>query len=530
MKKYVDFLVIGTGIAGLSYALKVASKGKVCIISKASADEGSTNYAQGGIAAVMNALDSYEKHIHDTLIAGGGLCNEKVVKFTIEESTQRIKELISWGAQFDKKTTGEFDLAKEGGHSEYRVLHHKDQTGAEIERILLKKVKSHPSIDLLENHFAIDLITQHHLGVEINRRTLDIKCFGAYVLNEKDNIIDTYLAKTTMLATGGNGNVYATTTNPVVATGDGVSMVYRAKGKVDNMEFIQFHPTSLYNPREKPSFLISEAVRGAGGKLCNLKGSFFMSKYDPRLELAPRDVVARAIDNEMKISGDDHVFLDCRGISKDEILGHFPNIYAKCLSIGIDIRRELLPVVPAAHYSCGGIVVDEHGKTSIENLYASGECSCTGLHGANRLASNSLLEALVFSNRAAEDALASIQHLSICDEIPEWNSDGMVLNEEMILITQNLKEVQTIMSSYVGIVRSDLRLRRAFDRLSIIYRETEDLYNKSVHSIKLAELRNLINVGYLIIKMAMARKENCGLHYNIDNIQKQGVKNARKNN
>ncbi|MEG1498752.1 MAG: L-aspartate oxidase [Bacteroidales bacterium] len=519
MKKHVDFLIIGTGIAGLSYALKVASKGTVCIISKSSAEETSTNYAQGGIAAVMNALDSYEKHIQDTLIAGDGLCNQEIVKITIEESTQRIKELISWGAQFDKKTTGEFDLAREGGHSEYRVLHHKDQTGAEIERILLKEVKSHPSIELLENHFAIDLITQHHLGIDVNRRTNDIQCFGAYILNMETNKIDTYLAKTTMLATGGNGNVYSTTTNPVVATGDGVSMVYRAKGKIQNMEFIQFHPTSLYNPSEKPSFLISEAVRGAGGKLCNLKGEFFMQKYDPRLELAPRDVVARAIDSEMKITGDDHVFLDCRKISKNELLGHFPTIYAKCLSIGIDISKDLLPVVPAAHYSCGGIVVDKNGCANIRHLYASGECSCTGLHGANRLASNSLLEALVFSNRAANHACLHFSDITFCEEIPEWDDEGMVLNEEMILITQSLKEVQSIMSNYVGIVRSDLRLKRAFDRLAIIYRETEELYNKSVHSVKLAELRNLINIGYLIIKMSMERKENKGLHYNIDNIK-----------
>ncbi|MDE7149036.1 MAG: L-aspartate oxidase [Bacteroidales bacterium] len=518
MKKHVDFLVIGTGIAGLSFALKVAAKGRVCILSKASADEGSTLYAQGGIAAVMNALDTYDKHIQDTLVAGDGLCDEEVVRFTIEESTRRIEELIGWGAQFDRKTTGEFDLAREGGHSEYRVLHHKDQTGAEIERILLKEVKNHPNIELLEHHFALDLITQHHLGAEVNRRTPDIACFGAYVLDEKANRIDTYLAKLTMLATGGNGNVYATTTNPVVATGDGVAMVYRAKGKVANMEFIQFHPTSLYNPMEKPSFLISEAVRGAGGRLCTLKGDYFMSRYDRRLELAPRDVVARAIDSEMKLTGDDHVYLDCSGISKTEILGHFPTIYAKCLSIGIDITKELLPVVPAAHYSCGGIVVDEHARTSIRHLYASGECSCTGLHGANRLASNSLLEALVFSHRAAEDAKTQVDALSYCNDIPEWNDEGMVLNEEMILITQSLREVQSIMSSYVGIVRSNLRLQRALDRLAIIYRETEELYNRSVHSLKLAELRNLIKVGYLIIKMAMARKENRGLHYNIDNI------------
>lgn len=521
MKKYRDFLVIGTGIAGLSYALKVADKGKVCVVSKSNAEETATQYAQGGIAAVMTALDSYEKHIKDTLIAGDGLCDEEIVRITITESTERIKELIGWGAQFDKNQSGEFDLAIEGGHSEFRVLHHKDQTGLEIERILLKQVKEHPNIELLENHFAIDLITQHHLGVEVNRRTPDITCLGAYILNMQTNQIDTYLAKTCMLATGGNGNVYNTTTNPLVATGDGVAMVYRAKGKVKNMEFLQFHPTSLYNPTEKPSFLISEAVRGAGAKLLTQKGLRFMEKYDPiRMELAPRDIVARAIDTELKLSGDDYLFLDARHIPKVQLLGHFPTIYAKCLSIGIDISKDLLPIVPAAHYSCGGICVDADGRATIKNLYASGECSCTGLHGANRLASNSLLEALVFSHRAALDACENSKNIEFCEEVPEWDSEGMILNEEMILITQSLKEVQSIMSNYVGIVRSDIRLQRAKVRLELIYRETEELYRRSVHSVKLAELRNLITIGYLIIKMSIDRKENKGLHYSLDNIHK----------
>ena len=504
----------------MSYALKVASHGSVCIITKSKPDESSTALAQGGIATVMDALDSHENHIRDTLIAGDGLCDEEVVRFTINESNDRIEELIKQGAVFDRKQSGEFDLGREGGHSAHRILHYKDQTGAEIERALLKAVKEHPSIELLENYFAIDIITQHHLGMEVTRRTPDIKCFGAYVLNPHTNKIDTILAKSTMLATGGNGNVYNTTTNPVVATGDGVAMVYRAKGQVKNMEFIQFHPTGLYNPSERPCFLISEAVRGAGAKLCTIKGDYFMGRYDKRLELAPRDVVARAVDSEMKITGDDHVYLDCRPISKDEIFNHFPNIYAKCLSIGVDITKDLLPVVPVAHYSCGGIVVDGNACTSIKNLYASGECSCTGLHGANRLASNSLLEALVFSHRAAQHAIAHLSEASFCEDVPDWDDEGMVLNEEMILITQSLKEVQSIMSNYVGIVRSNLRLKRAWDRLDIIYKETEDLYHKSVHSVKLAELRNLINIGYLIIKMSMERKENCGLYYNLDNIKK----------
>lgn len=509
-------MVIGSGIAGLSFALKVADYGKVCIITKAKADESSTNYAQGGIAAVMVAPDTYEKHIKDTLIAGDGLCDEEIVRLVVTESTERIHELISWGTQFDKKKSGAFDLAREGGHSEHRVLHYKDHTGAEIERALLEAVHRHPNIELCENCFTIDLITQHHLGEEVTRRRIDIRCFGAYVLNKNTQEIDTYLSKITMLATGGVGNVYSTTTNPDVATGDGIAMVYRAKGKVDNMEFIQFHPTSLYNPGEKPSFLISEALRGFGAKLKNRQGEEFMQKYDVRKELAPRDIVARAIDSEMKITGDDYVLLDASHTKKHELLSHFPMIYAKCLSIGIDISKDPIPVIPAAHYSCGGVKVNEFAQSTIENLYASGECASTGLHGANRLASNSLLEALVFSHRAAEDAKNRLNQIEWCEKIPEWNAEGMVLNEEMILITQSLKEVQAIMSNYVGIVRSNLRLQRAFDRLQIIYRETEDLYNKSVLTEPICELRNLINIGYLIIKMARERKGSRGLHFSLD--------------
>ena len=389
MRFKVDFLVIGSGIAGLSYALKVADYGKVCILTKSDASECSTKYAQGGIAAVMYDNDSYEKHINDTLIAGAGLCDLESVKITITESTDRIKELIEWGTNFDKKQTGTYDLAKEGGHSEYRILHHRDNTGFEIERALLEKVRSHPNVIIKENQYTIDIITQHHLGQEINRRCDDIKCFGAYVLDKKTNTIDTYLSKITILCTGGNGNVYSTTTSPLIATGDGQAMVHRAKGKLRHMEFIQFHPTSLFNPREKPSFLITEAMRGAGGILKNMAGESFMEKYDKRGSLAPRDIVARAVNAEMTKRGDEHEYLDCRGISKEEIMRHFPNIYAKCLEIGINITQEMIPIIPAAHYCCGGIEVDQYSRTSIKNLYASGECSCTGLHGANRLASNS---------------------------------------------------------------------------------------------------------------------------------------------
>jgi len=516
MRAQYDFLVIGTGIAGLSYALKVAAHGSVCLVTKILAGETATRYAQGGIAAVMYTPDTYEKHIADTLIAGDELNNEKIVRITISESTDRVQELIEWGARFDKTKTGHYDLGKEGGHSENRVLHHKDNTGQELQNILLLQVKANPNIVILENHFSIDIITQHHLGEEVKRRRNDINCYGAYVLDVNKNEINTILAKTTMIATGGAGNVYATTTNPELATGDGVALVYRAKGIIENMEFIQFHPTALYNPKEKPSFLITEALRGFGGILKNSLEEEFMKKYDKRESLAPRDIVARAIDSEMKISGDDFVYLDCRHLEKNELIHNFPTVYAKCLSIGIDISRDMIPVVPAAHYTCGGIKVDEYARSSLKNLYASGECASTGLHGANRLASNSLLESVVFSHRASIDAVASLKNISFKDGIPDWNTEGTVLNEEMILITQSLKDLQAIMSNYVGIVRSNLRLKRAIDRLEIIYRETEVLYDMSILTVKICELRNMINVAYLIIKMAMQRKESRGLHFSLD--------------
>lgn len=516
MPKKTDFLIVGSGIAGLSYALKVAAHGKVCMITKADEDESNTKYAQGGIAAVMYSPDSYEKHIKDTLIAGDGICNEEVVRMVITESTERINELIAWGANFDKTESGEYDLAKEGGHSEYRILHHKDNTGFEIERALLAAVHKHPNIEILDHYFAIDILTQHHLGIEVNSKTPGIECYGAYVLNRKTNKVETILAKVTLMATGGAGNVYSTTTNPSIATGDGVAMVYRAKGQVEGMEFYQFHPTSLYHPGDKPSFLISEAVRGFGGILKTIDGNEFMQKYDPRKSLAPRDIVARAIDNEMKVRGDDYVYLDCRHLNKEDLIKHFPNIYQKCLSIGIDITKDYIPVVPAAHYMCGGIKVNKKGQSSIKHLYAVGECSSTGLHGANRLASNSLLEAVVYAHHAANDAVEKIKTVQYCERIPEWDAEGTNSPEEMVLLTQTLREVQAIMTYYVGIVRSDIRLKRAFDRLEILYKENEALYLKTTISPKLCELRNLINVAYIIIKHAMKRKESRGLHYTVN--------------
>lgn len=529
MQKKVDFLVVGSGIAGLSFALKVAKKGKVCVVTKDKADETATKYAQGGIAAVMYSPDTYEKHISDTMVAGDDLCNEKIVRITIEESTERVKELIEWGTQFDKTISGKYSLGKEGGHSEHRVLHHKDSTGAEIIRALLLKVKEHPNIEILENHFTIDLLTQHHIGVGVSRGTPGIKCYGAYVLCPDSGEVVTILAKKTLLATGGAGNVYSTTTNPEVATGDGIAMAYRAKATIENMEFVQFHPTSLYNPKEKPSFLITEALRGYGAVLKTLEGEEFMQKYDVRKSLAPRDIVARAIDTEMKLSGKDYVFLDATHLNKNGLIEEFPTIYAKCLSIGIDITKEMIPVVPSAHYLTGGIKVNEFGQSSVENLYATGECASTGLHGANRLASNSLLESAVFSHRAALHAKEDVDKVDFFEDIPDWNAEGKVMNEEMVLITQTTKELQSLMTNYVGIVRSNLRMKRAIDRLVIIYQETEDLYNKSIISFEICELRNLINCAYLIIKMAQQRKESRGLHFSINYPKKAPIKmNSRR--
>ncbi len=517
MIKKFDFLVIGSGIAGMSFALKVAKKGSVALICKTELEEANTYFAQGGVASVTNLqVDNFEKHIQDTMIAGDWISDRAAVEKVVREAPGQIQELIKWGVEFDKNERGEFDLHREGGHSEFRILHHKDNTGAEIQESLIKAVKQHPNITIFNHHFAVEIITQHHLGIIVTRHTPGIRCYGAYILNEETGEVDTFLSKVTLMATGGVGAVYRNTTNPLVATGDGIAMVYRAKGLVKDMEFIQFHPTALYHPGDRPCFLITEAMRGYGGVLRTMDGKEFMQKYDERLSLAPRDIVARAIDNEMKNRGEDHVYLDVTHKDPEETKKHFPNIYEKCLSLGIDITKDYIPVAPAAHYLCGGIKVDLNGESSINRLYAVGECSCTGLHGGNRLASNSLIEAVVYADAAARHSLSVIDRYEFNDEIPEWNDEGTTHNEEMVLITQSMREVNQIMGSYVGIVRSDLRLKRAWVRLDILYEETENLFKHSKASRAICELRNMINVGYLITRQAMERKESRGLHYTID--------------
>lgn len=516
MKKY-DFLIVGGGIAGISFALKVADYGSVALISKNKLEDSNTSFAQGGIAAVMYEPDNFEKHIADTLDAGDGHCWLPAVKQVIENGKSQIEQLLEWGVNFDKNEENErFDLHKEGGHSEFRILHHKDNTGFEIQKILNEKVRNHPNIDLYEHYFAIDVLTQHHLGQIVTRQTPNIECFGVYALNQQNNHIETFLSKVTVLATGGIGSAYLSSTNPAIATGDGVAMVHRARGVIKDMEFVQFHPTGFYKPGEKPVFLITEAIRGYGAVLRTQDGKEFMHRYDPRGSLAPRDIVARAIDNEMKIRGDDFEYLDVTHKDPEQTKREFPMIYENCLKYGIDITKNYIPITPIQHYSCGGVNVDLNGRSSIGRLYAIGEVACTGLHGANRLASNSLLEAIVYADFAAKDAISILQYLDFRTDIPEWDDEGTSLTEEMVLITQSFKEVEQIMSNYVGIVRSNLRLQRAMSRLEILYRETESLFNRSVVSREICELRNIISVSYLIIKQALARKESRGLHYTID--------------
>ena len=514
MTHQFDFLVLGSGIAGLTFALNVAEKGSVAIVTKKESAESNTNYAQGGIAAVMDPKDSFDAHIQDTLVAGAGLCKKEAVEVVVTEGPQRVRELMEMGADFTRKQ-GNLDLGMEGGHSAHRIVRAEDMTGREVERALLAQVRNHSNIQIFEHHFALELITQHHLGEIVTRLHNHIECYGAYVLDEQSDEIEVFLAKSTLLATGGAGQIYAHTTNPQVATGDGMAMAYRAKARCANMEFVQFHPTSLYMP-EGGSFLITEAVRGEGGLLFNMGGERFMPEYDKRNELAPRDIVARAIDDQMKKRGEPHVWLDISHKKKEDIIFHFPNIYETLLARGIDMTKDRIPVVPAAHYFCGGVITDLYGKTSIKGLFACGEVTCTGLHGANRLASNSLLEALVFGHRAVEVAVEHAAETIFKDGVPNWDDSNTSNPDELVLINYNRTELQKVMSDYVGIVRTDLRLERAFRRTAFLHDETEEFYKRTRVSVSLCELRNLITVGYMVIKCAMMRKENRGLHYMLE--------------
>lgn len=520
MAERFDFLVIGSGVAGLSFALRAAEHGTVAVVTKKASAESNTNYAQGGIAAVMDPADSVEDHIRDTLVAGAGLCDEDVVRIVVTEGPERVRELMQLGADFDREADGDLHLGREGGHSAHRIVHAADMTGREVERALLAKVRAHANIALYEYHFAVELITEHHLGRRISEVYPHLHCFGSYVLNEESGRVERLLAKATLLAAGGAGQVYLHTTNPGVATGDGIAMAYRAKARVANMEFMQFHPTSLYGSAEQfggRSFLITEAVRGDGGILLNQAGERFMPDYDDRAELAPRDIVARAIDDQLKRRGEDYVWLDISHKPASEILGHFPNI-AETLRerFGIDMTAEPIPVVPAAHYLCGGVVVDTSARTNIAGLFACGEVTCSGLHGANRLASNSLLEALVYAERALVPAVDYAKANGFNDAVPAWDASRTENPQEWVLVAQNRREVRQVMSNYVGIVRSSLRLARAERRVRMLFKETEDFYWRTTVSSGLCELRNLIAIAHLIVRSAQQRTESRGLHYMTD--------------
>ena len=510
-----DFLVLGSGIAGLTFALKVAHRGRVAIITKKNRADSNTNWAQGGIASVTSKEDSFELHLRDTLDAGAGLCRDAVVRTIVEEGPSRIAELIELGTQFTEREmpnaagTRELDLTREGGHSKRRILHARDATGAEIERALLNAIARHPQISVFENHHAIDLITTAKLGVAGPNRMA-----GVYVLNQPGNRVEVFAAPVIVLATGGSGKVYLYTTNPDIATGDGVAMAYRAGASISNMEFVQFHPTCLFHPKAK-TYLISEAVRGEGAYLLGGDRKRFMDRYDPRAEMAPRDIVARAIDSEMKRTGADCVFLDISHKPAAFIREHFPNIHAKCLEFGIDMTREPIPVVPAAHYQCGGVVTNVDGETGIDGLYAIGEVACTGLHGANRLASNSLLEALVCAHRASLKATAFEPH-SQRGSLPPWQPGGATDADELVVVSHNWDEIRRTLWDYVGIVRTDKRLRRAEKRLANLQEEIREFYWDFKVTPDLLELRNLATVAELIVACALQRPESRGLHYNLD--------------
>lgn len=508
-----DFLIIGTGIAGLSYALKVAEHGTVSLITKREIDITATQLAQGGIAAVSSTEDSFASHAQDTMVAGVNLPNPEIVDLVVESGPKAIADLIDWGVNFSRNQEDQYDLTREGGHSHRRILHAKDATGREIERALVDAAQKHPNITLFQNHIAIDLITENKLlkkNLETNR------CLGAYVLNTKSNNVMTFGARFTVLATGGAGKVYLYTCNPDIATGDGVAIGWRAGVAVVNMEFMQFHPTTLYHPNAK-SFLISEAVRGEGAILKRSDGYAFMPDYHPLKDLAPRDIVARAIDNEMKKHGDDCVFLDITHKGADYIRDRFPTIYQTCLDYGIDMTKEPIPVVPAAHYLCGGLQVDKNGETCIQNLFAIGEVACTGLHGANRLASNSLLEGVVFAKLAAETTIdrLSDRHPPF-PAIAAWDSGSATDSDEEVVVAHNWDEIRRCMWNYVGIVRSDKRLHRALSRINLIQEEIIEYYWNFHITSDLIELRNITTVAELIVKSALMRQESRGLHYTID--------------
>ncbi|MBI4125970.1 MAG: L-aspartate oxidase [Deltaproteobacteria bacterium] len=502
MNDTFDHLVLGSGIAGLAHALTLSRRGSVAIVTKREAKETSTAYAQGGIAAVMSSTDSFEQHVADTLSSGCGLCHEDVVRMVVEEGPRHIRRLIEWGVHFTAGEQTPFDLTREGGHGERRILHAGDSTGREIERALLAAVAQEPNITLLEHHMGIDLITANH------------RCVGAHILDTQTNDVHTIAAKTMLLATGGAGKVYLYTSNPDIASGDGLAMAYRAGAKVANLEFVQFHPTCLFHPQAK-SFLISEAVRGEGGILRTVRGEPFMKRYDQRGELATRDIVARAIDTELKTHGDDFVLLDISHKPAAVIRERFPMIHETCLRYGIDMTREPIPVVPAAHYFCGGIQTDAWGQTSLPGLFAAGEVAATGLHGANRLASNSLLEAVVFATRSADKAAQDARHSSH-RPLPPWDSLGTTNSDEEVVITQNWDEIRRTMWNYVGIVRSTKRLLRAKKRIDLLQDEIREYYWNFRVTKNLLELRNLALVADLVIQSALLRKESRGLHYTID--------------
>ena len=518
MRSRFDYLVIGSGVAGLSFALRAAEHGTVCVVTKKESAESNTNYAQGGIAAVMDPADDTEHHIEDTLVAGAGLCHPDVVRMVVEEGPERVRDLIDLGAQFSRDPDGDLHLGREGGHSAFRIVHAEDMTGREIERALLAAVRKSPSVTVLEYHYAVNLLTEHQLGHDTSAGE-GLHCFGAYVLDSLSGRVQTVLARATLLAAGGAGQVYQHTTNPQVATGDGIAMAYRARAVVANMEFVQFHPTSLYLPGadfDGRSFLITEAVRGDGGLLTNLAGERFMPAYDDRQELAPRDVVARAIDDQLKKRGEDHVWLDISHRPADAVLAHFPNIQETLLAHGLDMTRAPIPVVPAAHYTCGGVVVDREARTSIAGLFACGEVTCSGLHGANRLASNSLLEALVYAHNAVGPAREHAAASEWNERVPDWDESNVEHPREWVLVSHNREELRRVMQSYVGIVRSELRLERAARRIDLIYRETEEFYQRTQLSAELCELRNLAAVAHLIVSCAQQRHESRGLHWMAD--------------